>query len=631
MSGSSGPSYRTAIVQLASVTQGLNSVGTLSSVNKAAVTFPVSGRVASVSAAVGHPVGAGDVLATLDTTSLDQQVNQARQTLATNEQKLTDDQTGQTNPAASAATVGSNRSAGASTDSETATPLTALTAVRAPTPASTPTSTHTKPPPTQPSSTQSPTSSRGAASGQTGSTPSAADAVAAVAAVRAAQHALTQDQQALDAILSADSLKELENLVATAGPCALVPAPATTFQAMTDAAATITVTTPWSATVTAGSATVGPAVRNGAGYTYTVTGAPTTAYTVSITPSAGVIDATTCTAAIQKLVAALNPGPADNAWADSQAVSADELALASAIGRLEKSITSPSASRSAATSAPKTASGNSGSGRGSSTGSSSGAGASGAAGGSVSAVASPAQLVADQAAIDAASAELAVAQQSRDQAIIRSPIAGTVAQVGLTVGSNAGSNAVTIVGPGAEEVQTTVSLANVDLVKPGERAQVRVDGVPAPIAGTVTSVGALNSTTGSSTTFPVTVLLAATSSHLFDGAGAAVAITVGQVSNVLTVPSSAVHTLGTRHTVTVLSGGKTATTRVQTGAVGVDRTQITSGLTLGQRVVLAQLNAPVPNSSTTNLRRGGLGGGTGGGLGGAGGAGVLSVPTKLGG
>jgi hypothetical protein len=57
-------------------------------------------------------------------------------------------------------------------------------------------------------------------------------------------------------------------------------------------------------------------------------------------------------------------------------------------------------------------------------------------------------------------------------------------------------------------------------------------------------------------------------------------------------------------------------------------------LTLGQRVVLAQLNAPVPSSSTTNLRRGGLGGGTGGlggGLGGAGGAGVLSVPTKLGG
>jgi hypothetical protein len=402
---------------------------------------------------------------------------------------------------------------------------------------------------------------------------------------------------------------------------------------MTDASATITVTTPWSATVTAGTATVGPAVRNGDTYTYTVTGAPSTAYTVSITPTAGVIDATTCTAAIQTLVAALNPGPAESAWADSQAVSADELALASAIGRLEKSAATPTPSRSAATSAPKTAAAGSGgtSSHGSSSGSPSGGSSSGAAGGSASAVASPAQLVADQAAIDAASAELAVAQQSRDQAIIRSPIAGTVAQVELAVGSSAGSNAVTIVGPGAEEVQTTVSLANVDLVKPGEQAQVRVDGVTAPIAGTVTSVGALNSTTGSSTTFPVTVLLATTSSHLFDGAGAAVALTVGQVSNVVTVPSSAVHTLGTRHTVTVLSGGKTTTARVQTGAVGVDRTQITSGLTLGQRVVLAQLNAPVPSSTTTNLRRAGLGTGTGGGLGGAGGTGVLSVPTKLGG
>ena len=56
---------------------------------------------------------------------------------------------------------------------------------------------------------------------------------------------------------------------------------------------------------------------------------------------------------------------------------------------------------------------------------------------------------------------------------------------------------------------------------------------------------------------------------------------------------------------------------VSIGAVGIDRTQITSGLSAGQRVVLAQLNAPLPTTGTTGrgLGRAGLGGGVLGGTG----------------
>jgi multidrug efflux pump subunit AcrA (membrane-fusion protein) len=92
------------------------------------------------------------------------------------------------------------------------------------------------------------------------------------------------------------------------------------------------------------------------------------------------------------------------------------------------------------------------------------------------------------------------------------------------------------------------------------------------------------------------------------------------VADALTVPTSAVHTAGGGglHTVTVVSGSKTGTVRVQVGAVGPDLTQITSGLQEGQTVMLADLNAPLP-SNTTN-RGLGTGGGFGGGGTGGGGA-----------
>lgn len=236
-------------------------------------------------------------------------------------------------------------------------------------------------------------------------------------------------------------------------------------------------------------------------------------------------------------------------------------------------------------------------------------------------------MAADQAQIDAAVASLAVTQQDVREGTLTSPISGTVASVGLTAGSHVGASSssadVTIVGTGQFEVSTAVALSSIDLVKVGQSAQVMVDGVSSPVLGTVTAIGFLSSTTGSSTTYPVTIVLGATSAHLIDGAGASVSIDIATVDHVLTVPSSAVHMLGTLATVTVLTAGKTVLTRVQLGAVGDDRTQIRSGLTAGQQVVLATLGTPLPSatSNTGITRRLGVttgGGALSGGLAGTG-------------
>jgi hypothetical protein len=94
-----------------------------------------------------------------------------------------------------------------------------------------------------------------------------------------------------------------------------------------------------------------------------------------------------------------------------------------------------------------------------------------------------------------------------------------------------------------------------------------------------------------------------TGSHLFEGAGASVTIEIAQVSNVLTVPSSAVRTLGTLSTVSVLKNGQAVITRVNLGTVGTDRTQITSGVTAGEQVVLADLKTPLPSGNATGSTR----------------------------
>ena len=62
---------------------------------------------------------------------------------------------------------------------------------------------------------------------------------------------------------------------------------------------------------------------------------------------------------------------------------------------------------------------------------------------------------------------------------------------------------------------------------------------------------------------------------------------------------------------------------MQTGAVGETWTQITDGLDVGQTVVLADLDAPLPTSATDTQSTGGFGGP--GGFGGGGGGGGLPM------
>jgi multidrug efflux pump subunit AcrA (membrane-fusion protein) len=208
-------------------------------------------------------------------------------------------------------------------------------------------------------------------------------------------------------------------------------------------------------------------------------------------------------------------------------------------------------------------------------------------------------LAADQAAIDLDQVNVQIAQQNLAAATLTSPLAGTVAAVNLTAGSSVSADSstavISVLAPGSYLVSATV-----------------------PLSGTVAAIGVLksSSSTSTATSFPITVAVQSSGATLYDGSGAAVTISVGKVDGVLTVPSSAVHTDGSRSTVTVLNGASQQTVSVTTGVVGQDLTEITSGLNAGQTVVLADLTAAIPTS--TAATRPGTGFGVGGGAAGVG-------------
>ena len=206
-------------------------------------------------------------------------------------------------------------------------------------------------------------------------------------------------------------------------------------------------------------------------------------------------------------------------------------------------------------------------GTGANRGGGSGAGV-GSAGGS-SGPASAAQLAADQATSDADAAQLTVAQQNLDNAIVRSPISGTVVSVEVSPGTAvaAGSTAFEIAGLDSYQVQTEVPVTDLPALKVGQRASVQADGLASLLTGSVISIGLTPDTSNSPVTYPVTIGLAGQPGGLHPDGFANVTISTGH-SRGVSVPTSAVHYGKHGATVTVYAAGRARTVKVTVGTKG---------------------------------------------------------------
>ena len=110
--------YRTAIVDTGDVTQTLTATGSIESASRYDVTFQVAGTVDEVNVAVGDTVEAGQELATLDESDLQDAVDAAEDALTEAQNTLADDLDAQANGSStSSSSSGSQPSGGASTPS----------------------------------------------------------------------------------------------------------------------------------------------------------------------------------------------------------------------------------------------------------------------------------------------------------------------------------------------------------------------------------------------------------------------------------------------------------------------------------------------------------------------------------
>lgn len=240
----------------------------------------------------------------------------------------------------------------------------------------------------------------------------------------------------------------------------------------------------------------------------------------------------------------------------------------------------------------------------------------------------PNTLDAAAAAVDGARTGVEQAQRALDNTTLRAPAAGTVSALNGVVGEYvAPSSSTTPLAPGADApipgaaqaagaagaavgavsptrpggtqflvLQNVARFAvvapfqEVDAAKiaPQQRATVSLDAIPdRTFDGTVLSVAPSSTAIGGSVEYYVTIALPSTDPRVHDGQSAQATVVTAESDQKISVPNSALHRQGDKATVTAVEpGGRQVPTPVTTGLVGADRTEITSGLSEGQQVLL---------------------------------------------
>ena len=178
----------------------------------------------------------------------------------------------------------------------------------------------------------------------------------------------------------------------------------------------------------------------------------------------------------------------------------------------------------------------------------------------------------------------------------------------------------------------TVAFSESDIssVHVGQPATVTLDALAGvQLAAHVSSIALVGSTSSSVVSYDATLTLDQNDSRVKPGMSASASVITAQASGV-TVPNAAVTGSGSLGTVNLMKDGKEVSQQVVVGVRGDSRTQIISGVSAGDQLVitiaLPSLSTSTGSSSGTGsgtLGRGTLGGAGAGGFGGAGGGGFF--------
>jgi HlyD family secretion protein len=220
---------------------------------------------------------------------------------------------------------------------------------------------------------------------------------------------------------------------------------------------------------------------------------------------------------------------------------------------------------------------------------------------------SPADLSSAQANIDQARAARDLAKVRLEDTILRAPFDGIVTRVDLDLGSFVAAGRVVITVADASELRVKLSIDETDIarVKVGQEVAINLDAYPdVTIKARVTDVAAVATLTQGVVTYLVTVTLTPEDVPVKIGMTANANIVVAHRENVLLVPNRAVRALGNKRLVTVPRGqGQTEDVEVKLGMANDQETEVVSGVSEGQPLVISNVQSLNPALSPFGGRR----------------------------
>ena len=224
---------------------------------------------------------------------------------------------------------------------------------------------------------------------------------------------------------------------------------------------------------------------------------------------------------------------------------------------------------------------------------------------------------------------------------ITSPISGTVIQKNVKAGDTVGTDTTasetlcTIYDLSYLEMTLNVDELEILSIKEGQTVTITADAISdRTFTGVVTSVSAAGTTTGGTTTYPVTIRIDDTG-DLLPGMNATAEIEVSSAENALTIPNGAVvrgnYVLVTKDSPSAVNAVQDMTApdgyvyvKITTGTSDNDSIEVTGGLQEGDTIAYDADAAEKQNASDSMefmVGPGGGSGGPGGGNGGPGGGG----------
>lgn len=202
----------------------------------------------------------------------------------------------------------------------------------------------------------------------------------------------------------------------------------------------------------------------------------------------------------------------------------------------------------------------------------------------------PQDIAAQQAQVDAASANVQLYDAQIQNSIVAAPFSGTVSSVRVKSGDIVAANtsAISLNPEGALQINVYLNEVDAAKVAVGNKASVTLDayGSLQPFGATVATIDKSPTTENGMSGYKATLQFANSDPRITSGATANVTIITAQKDNALIIPASAVLQNGSSTFVLVPSGGAVVQRQVTLGIESTSTDEVTSGLSANEQFLI---------------------------------------------